>query len=210
MPTAMPMISTTSEVLDPTGSHCPGMASSETAVMTAVAASSSGIPAAMSAPNTPASRISVTGTEVTSACRKSWLISALAARSVLASPASATSRPGWRAATAATARSAGATAWSSLLTFPGTVKVTRALRPSAETSPGCPGSSGEAMSRAACGSAASAAVTCRAVARMAGSVAKVAPGPPLPRDWISTLSAGGLVTPSRCRVCSATPDCPAS
>jgi hypothetical protein len=65
------MISTTSELLEPTGSHWPGMASSEIAVITAVAASSSGMPAAISAPNTTTSRISVTGTEVTSAFRKS-------------------------------------------------------------------------------------------------------------------------------------------
>src|ERR1035438_9343913 len=47
MPTAIPMRSTTSEVLCPTGSQWPGMASSEMAVITAVAASSSGIPAAI-------------------------------------------------------------------------------------------------------------------------------------------------------------------
>ena len=92
------------------------------------------------------------GTEVSSACRKSWLTIALAARSALASPASAISRPGCRACTAATARSAGSTAWSSWLIWPGTVNVTRALRPSAETSPAWPAPSGVAMSRAACGS----------------------------------------------------------
>ena len=69
------------------------MASSETATMTALPASSTGMPAAISAPNTAISRISVIGTEVSSALRKSWLISVLAARSVLASPASATIRP---------------------------------------------------------------------------------------------------------------------
>jgi hypothetical protein len=57
------------------------------AVITAVAASS-GIPAAISAPKMMAGRISVTGTDVASACRKSRLMSAFAARSVLASPAS--------------------------------------------------------------------------------------------------------------------------
>ena len=94
MPTAIPMISTTSDVLEPTGSHWPGMASSEIAVITAVAASSSGMPAAISAPNTPISRTSVTGTDVTSAWRKSLLIRAFAARSVLASPASSIRSPG--------------------------------------------------------------------------------------------------------------------
>jgi hypothetical protein len=131
----MPMSSTTSDVLEPTGSHCPGSASSEIAVVTAVAASSSGMPAAISAPNTAISRISVTGTDVTSARRKSWPINALAARSVLASPASWIRRPGWRAAIVATAWRAGATAWSSWLACPGIVKVTSALRPALATSP---------------------------------------------------------------------------
>ena len=97
MPTAIPMISTTSDVLWPTGSHWPMTDVSEIALTTAVAASSSGMPAAISAPNTATSRISVTGSEVISAWRKSWLISELATRSSLASPASAISRPGCRA-----------------------------------------------------------------------------------------------------------------
>src|ERR1039457_5223699 len=71
MPTAIPMRSTTSEVFCPTGSQWPGMASREIAVITAVAASSSGMPAAISAPNTATSKTSVIGTEVTSALRKS-------------------------------------------------------------------------------------------------------------------------------------------
>ena len=61
MPTAIPMISTTSDVLVPTGSHWPMTDSSETAAMTAVTASSTGMPAATSAPNTTSSKISVTG-----------------------------------------------------------------------------------------------------------------------------------------------------
>ena len=87
------MISTTSEVLDPMGSHRLGTASSDTATMTALPASSTGMPAAISAPNTASSRISVIGTEVSSALWKSLPIIVLAAWSVLASPASATIRP---------------------------------------------------------------------------------------------------------------------
>ena len=64
------MISTTSDVLDPTGSHWLTTVSSDSAVTTEVAASSSGMPAAISAPNTSSSRISVIGTEVASARRK--------------------------------------------------------------------------------------------------------------------------------------------
>ena len=99
----MPMISTTSEVLDPMGSQRLGTASSETATITALPASSTGMPAAISAPNTASSRISVIGTEVTSALWKSLPIIVLAAWSVLASPASATRNPGWAACTRATA-----------------------------------------------------------------------------------------------------------
>ncbi len=64
MPTAIPMSSTTSEAFCPVGNQWPGMASSEIAVITEVPASSSGMPAAISAPNTSTSRISVTGSEV--------------------------------------------------------------------------------------------------------------------------------------------------
>ena len=88
----MPRMSTTSEVLCPTGNHWLGIASSEIADITAVAASSSGMPAAISAPNTMISKASETGTEVSSALRKSWESRAVAARSVLASPASMTRR----------------------------------------------------------------------------------------------------------------------
>ena len=62
--------------------------------------------AAISAPNTMSSSSNVSGTEVSSAEWKSWPSKALAARSTLASPASATIRSGYFAWTAATARSA--------------------------------------------------------------------------------------------------------
>ena len=80
MPTAIPMISTTSDVLEPTGSHRLTTVSSDSAVITEVAASSSGMPAAISAPNTTSSSTRVIGTEVTSACRKSALTMSLVAR----------------------------------------------------------------------------------------------------------------------------------
>ena len=64
------MISTTSEVLDPTGSHRLKMVSRDSAVTTDVSASNSGMPAATRAPNTSSSRTSVMGTEVASALRK--------------------------------------------------------------------------------------------------------------------------------------------
>ena len=52
------------------------------------------MPAAISAPNTASSRMSVIGTDVSSALWKSLPISVLAASSVLASPASDTVTPG--------------------------------------------------------------------------------------------------------------------
>ena len=199
------MISTTSEVLAPTGSHWPTTDSSETAAMTAVTASSTGMPAATSAPNTTSSRISVTGMEVASALRKSLPTALLTAAEMLASPVSATTRSGCSACTAATACCAGWTADVASSGLPGTVKVTSALRPSADTSAVLPDPSGERMSAADLGSALSAAATCRAAWRICGSDAKVAPAD---CAWISTLSAGGLAAfPVRlCSVRSAWPD----
>ena len=150
MPTAIPTSSTIDEVVLPTGSQRLGMAISEIAEMTAVPASSSGMPAAISAPNTISSRTSETGTEVTSALRKSWLAMPPVARSRLAPPASSTTSPGWRAWAAATALIAGTTAWSSLPGRPATLKVTSAERPLIRPL----ALSGESMSAAASGSAA--------------------------------------------------------
>ena len=67
MPTAIPTSSTMEEVVLSIGSQRLGMASSEIADITAVPASSSGMPAAISAPNTISSSTSETGTEVSSA-----------------------------------------------------------------------------------------------------------------------------------------------
>jgi hypothetical protein len=163
------MISTTSAVLEPMGSQRLGIASSDTATITALPASSTGMPAAISAPNTTISRISVIGTEVSSAWWKSWPISALAAWSVLASPASWTSRPGWLARTLATAARSALTVLSALAFGPATWKVTRAVRPSAEISARPPGLSGDRMSSAARGSRCSALTTSATAPRSAGS-----------------------------------------
>ena len=114
------MISTTSDVLDPTGSHWLMTVSSDSAVITEVTASSSGMPAAIRAPNTSSSKTSVIGTEVASAWRKPLSSTELMARAALASPPSATSSPGYCAWTAATALSAGATAVAWLACAPGT------------------------------------------------------------------------------------------
>ncbi len=167
MPTAIPTSSTIEEVVPSIGSQRLGMASREIAEMTAVPASSSGMPAAISAPNTISSRTSETGIEVTSALRKSWLVMLPVARSRLALPASATVSPGCLAWMAATAFRAGTTAWSSLPGLPATLKVTSADRPL--TRPGL--LSGDWTSVAAAGSARSAATTCRTACRNSGSLA---------------------------------------
>ena len=109
------------------------------------------------------------GTEVSSALRKSWPISALAARSVLASPASVTRTPGWRAWTRATAARSAPTAVSARECGPATWNVTRALRPLADTRAWPPGPSGDRMAPAAPGSWCSARTTSATAARIAGS-----------------------------------------
>ena len=69
------------------------------------------------------------------------------------------------------------------------------------------GPSGEAMSSAARGRRASAAATACAACRICGSLANVAFRA---RGWISTLSAGGVTTPSWCSTCSPRPAWPGS
>ena len=207
MPTAMPTSSTIDEVVLPTGSQRLGMASSEMAVTTAVPASSSGMPAAISAPNTTSSSTSVTGIEVTSARRKSALMVLFVARSTLACPASPTSRPGCRAWTAATARSAAPTVWSALSGLPATVNVTRAERPSREIIPWPPAVNGDRTSMAVFGRAASAAATCRTACLSSGSLATVRP---LARAWTSTVSMGCCTTPGLASTRSARPAWPGS
>jgi len=101
------------------------------AAVSAVSASTTGMPAATSELNTPSSRISVIGTEVVSVLPKFSELSI--ACWMVASPVSATRRSGCLACTPATACWRVVTAWSMLVTFPGTWNVTRALRPSADT-----------------------------------------------------------------------------
>lgn len=118
--------------------HRLGIASREIAVATAVPASSSGIPAAIRAPNTISSSASVIGSDVTSALRKSAPTISPTALLMLAEPASAISRSRCPAWTAATALSAVVTVWVAAVVFarsPTRVKVTRADRPSAEIRP---------------------------------------------------------------------------
>ena len=205
MPTAMPTSSTTVEVSEPTGSQWPGMASSQVAVSAEERASSTGMPAATSVPNTMASRMRVTGSDVSVALPKSLLIWLFTACPRLASPPSATSRSGYLACTEATADSAGVTAVVTPPDGPGTLKVTSAVRPLAETSACPPGLSGDLIPVAAPGSRDSSVTTWLTAWRIAGSVPYVIPGV---RAWISTASAVGGLTPRCCRVCSAWPAWP--
>ena len=178
------MITTTSKVELLTGSQWLAIVSTPMAAVSAVTASSTGMPAATSAPNTSSSRISVIGTEVASALLK--FSELLIACPMLASPDSAMRRSACFACTPATACCRVVAAWSTLLTLPGTLNVTSALRPSLDTSAWPPADSGVLTPVAYFGNAASDAATWAAACRMAGSVAKVAP-----RDvaWISTFSA---------------------
>ncbi|HEX3965821.1 MAG TPA: hypothetical protein VHZ03_55795 [Trebonia sp.] len=139
-----------------------------------VTASSSGMPAATSAPNTSSSRISVTGTEIPSALLK--FSASLIACWMLALPDSAMSRPGWRACTVATACWSVVATWLTSATLPGTSNVTRALRPSFDTSDCPPAGSGVLMPAASRGWADSAAATWLAACRIAGSELNVTPG----------------------------------
>ena len=79
------------------------------AAATAVMPSSSGMPAATSAPKATTRISSVTGSEVISARWKSSWMRFMIALLTLASPNSPTNRPGWARCTAAVAASAGAT-----------------------------------------------------------------------------------------------------
>src|SRR5215467_2736788 len=169
------------------GSQWRAMVSAPMAAVSAVSASRIGMPAATSAPKTTSSRISVIGTEVASALPKfselliTWVM--------LASPDSAMRRSGCLACTAATARWSAVAALSTLLTLPGTLNVTRTLRLSRDTSDLPAADSGVRIPVAYFGNAASDAATWFAAARMAGSVANVAPGF---LAWMSTVSEYAL------------------
>ena len=69
---------------------------------------------------------------------------------------------------------------------------------------------GAVTSMAAPGSRSRAAVTWRTAWRICGSLARVSPAEPGPRGWMSTLSDGGVVTPSWASTRSAWPAWPGS
>ena len=128
------------------------------------------------------------GTEVASALRKSLLDRLLMAWPMLASPPSAIRRPGYLAWTAATARSAGATAVASVGGGAGDVNVTSALRPLAETrrlAARCSAASGCPPRLPAAGPARP-----PPAERPGASTGRSRTCRPGPRAWISTSSDG--------------------
>ena len=102
---------------------------------TAVMASSSGMPAATSAPNAMTRITRVIGSEVTSAFLKSSSKALEIALSALASPNCSTRSSGWRLSTAATASSTGSTRSSVWSSSPAISNPMSAERPSCEIAP---------------------------------------------------------------------------
>ena len=96
------------------------------AASTAVKPSSSGTPAATSAPNATTRISSVIGTEVASALWKSSLTSLLIALLLLAVPSSPMNSPGWARCTAVVADKAAATRFCAVSGSPVIWKVTSA------------------------------------------------------------------------------------
>ena len=160
------------------------------AAATAVMPSSSGIPAAASAPKAKTRITSVTGSELTSARWKSCWKRCVMALLELASPNSPTNSPGWAAWTASAAASAGATRSVAVSGSPVIWNVTSAAVPSVERCPSLPGCSGDAM-RATAGMRDSRATTSWTAARYSAPCSG-----PL-RLWISTCSAARSVGNSR-------------
>ena len=143
MPTAIPISSTTSDVLGSTGSHCRGPRAARRGKHRGTGQQHRDTGRDQRAEHAD-SRMSVMGTEV-SRPSEVWPTIALATRSVLASPASAMSRPGCGPGPRPP-RAARARRLILVADAPVTVNVTRAHRPSAETRPlagpsgdGCPG-----------------------------------------------------------------------
>ena len=119
------------------------------AAATAEIASSSGTPAAASAPKARTRIASVIGNESFSALRRSSSKLFDSALSALASPNCSTRSSGWSAWTRATAASVASTLSSSAWSLPSRSKVTRAERPSEETCDSLPGASGDSTARTA-------------------------------------------------------------
>ncbi len=116
------------------------------AIATEESPSSSGMPAATSAPNAITRMISVIGSEVTSALAKSSWNAFSSALLALAEPNSATRRSGWPLAAFATDDSIGPIRCLALSESPATEKVTSAERPSREIWPRLPPLNGDLTS----------------------------------------------------------------
>ena len=114
--------------------------------ITAVRPSSSGTPAATSAPNATTRISSVIGSERNSAFLKSSSNALLMASSALASPNWPTKTSGFAFWAAALAASTGSTRSGSVSSSPAISNVTRPERPSSESWPSLPLASGDSIS----------------------------------------------------------------
>ncbi len=115
MPTARPIRRMTSAIDSSTGMNWLGIAINAVVVKTAVIASSSGIAAATTDPNTSSRITRVSGMAIIPAFASMLLNAAVVSRSVVTLPSSSTEKPGWRFSALSTAASIVAmyvSAWS--------------------------------------------------------------------------------------------------
>jgi hypothetical protein len=178
-----------------------GIATRPSVAMTAVNPSSSGMPAATSAPNASTRMTSVIGSDSVSAFLKSSLKDLSIALLALASPNWPTNTSGLSALTFATAAITGSTSFSVRSLSPLSWNLTSTERPSLETWPSLPLAYGDFTSDTP-GLLLTAATAALTAARTAGSVAL----PPL-GAWTRTCSSsrfGKWLSKSR----SALPDWP--
>ena len=143
------------------------------AASTAVMPSSSGMPAATTAPKATSRIASVIGSDVNSARWKSEVMASQIALFALASPNCSTRTDGWARWAPAVAAIAALTFSRDCSSSPSTRKVTSAERPSRDTVPPTPG----ATRSRTCGVARSRATTSRTAALNATSPARTLPRP---------------------------------
>jgi hypothetical protein len=123
--------------LSPSGTIWLGSADRPSVAITAVSPSSSGTPAATSAPKASSRMTSVIGSESFSALPKSSLNAWESALDALAEPNSPTWTPGFARATRCTPSTIGEIASSAWVAVPRSLNVTSTERPSRETWPAC-------------------------------------------------------------------------
>ena len=158
--------------------------------MTAVSASSSGSPAATSAPKTKSSTIRVNGTDRSPACASCWLNASFSALPELIEPASPTKKPVWRPAILPVAVVIRSIRFIATSCFPRMSNSTMAVCPSAETWSGW--TSGERRFLVIAANGATVAIASLTVARKAGSAIVSC------LLWTSTISVCGSAWKPAC------------